>query len=430
MSRPLLKDTVLENRDERYRILDRLRPGGTCELYVAQIERGPHAGRQCVLKTLLAEHQDKAEFTQMLVSEGEILSKLDHPNVVHLYGTTYLNDQPWLVIEYVQGLSLAVVLAHYRKRKCPLPRAISYSIFLQLLEALGYIHGARDNLGQSLELRHRDVNPSNLLLTWTGEVKLLDFGISQWMYDNETAAAGMIKGTPGYLAPEQVRGEPFTDRGDVFAAGIIAVMTLGGVRSPFTQASVDQSLYATLHNHRPSVRELVPGLPQGAAALLESCLATAPQTRPPASRLAMYFLHLLEDSGDALASRAEMQALVAEIAPHDIPETALNAEPQSLDSVDIMLAEELSRIDFPTVPEPAHKPILKPTAPTIDSPRPISKTQIRARVQALLDEGIDALLGKDYLAAYIVLSKAAELDPEHRLIQTNLRRLSQLGFSP
>lgn len=424
MSHPLAKDAVLENSDERYRILDRLRPGGTCALYVAQIERGPRAGQQCVLKTLLPEHQDKAEFAQMLVSEGEILARLDHPNVVRLYGTTYLNGQPWLVIEYIKGLSLAVVLANCRKHARPLPRAICYSIFLQLLEALGYIHGVRDSQGRDLQLRHRDVNPSNLLLTWTGEVKLLDFGISQWMYDNETAVTGMIKGTPGYLAPEQVRGEPFTDRGDVFAAGIIAVMCLGSIRSPFTHATVDESLYATLHNQRRGVTELLPGLPQGAAGLLESCLATAPQARPPASRLAMHFLHLLEDSGDALASRAEMQALVTNIAPDRAPEvlqrTAMNAELQSLDSVDIMLAEELRRVDFPDIPE-----LAEPQEEEF-----ISATEVNERVQVLLEQGIDALLGKDYPAAYIVLSKAAKLDPEHRLIRTNLRRLSQLGFSP
>lgn len=442
MSSPLPNASLLENPEERYRIVDRLRSGGTCDLFVVDALRGPHTGRRCVLKTLRAEYRDNDVFSRMLVSEGAILARLDHPNVVRLYGTTLLHGHPWLIIEYVDGVSLGGLLAKCRSRGRALPRAVGYSIFLQLLEALGYIHGARDQDGRPLALRHRDVNPSNLILTWHGQVKLLDFGISQWLHEGEATPEGTIKGTPGYLAPEQVHGGVFTARGDVFSAALVAVMVLGGGRSPFTRDSVNESLLATLHNRRASVHELVPGLPSGVAELLEASLASEPDGRPSASRLAMELLSKLEGSGTGLASRSEVQDFLHTINPERAARASADlvvpVDSEGAGSMGLMLAQELAKLDLPAMPEPVFQAGARLPDPTVrqdrlpsgGGPPPLTVTEMRVTVQDLVDEGVEALLDKDYPAAYEAFSRAGGLDPRHRQVQANLRRLEKLGYGP
>ena len=425
---------VLDNADEAYEVVERLRPGGTCELYVVDAVRGPYKGRRCVLKTLRSEHRDDAEFFKMLVSEGAILARLDHPNVVRLYGTSNLGGYPWLVIEYVPGISLATVLDRGRTLGEALPAPVAYSIWLQLLEALGYIHGARDEQGRALELRHRDVNPGNLIITWDGQAKLLDFGISQWLHDSEAAPEGLVKGTPGYLSPEQVLGGAFTSKGDIFSAGVVALMLLSGQPSPFLRDTVNQSLRATLHNQRPSVQQLLPALPTGLSRMLEASLATDLDKRPSASGLAMQLLSALEQSGTGLASRQEVQALLRRWHPERAAacqEVDLLSEPSG--SVDLMLTEELMDLDLPAFPEPVFRAgaqLPQATSPQEGLPGPDRRSMlaVMGSVQRIVDYGVNALRAQDYAKAYEAFELAQGLDPSHRQVQVNLRRLRALGY--
>ncbi len=371
MEYSLPSETLLENVDESYRLVQRLRPGGTCELFVADVLTGPHAGQRCVLKTLRPELREDPEHFRMLVSEGAILGRLNHPNIVGLYGTTYFDDNPWLVIEHVQGASLTEVFARCQKQSKKLAPPLAFSIFLQLLEALSYIHGARDSLGRNLELRHRDVNPGNLILTWAGEVKLLDFGISQWRHDGEATPEGLVKGTPGYLAPEQVQGGVFTDRGDVFAAGLIALVMLSGGKSPYQRPSTTQSLLATLHNKRPKVQQVLRNLPRCAVDLLESSLATEPTARPSSSRLAMDVLQCLEASGTGMSSRAELREFLGGLDPqwvHSVQAASSSEDLQGPISADLLFGDALSDFEIPEMPAPVFRAGANLPQPTVRAP--------------------------------------------------------------
>jgi serine/threonine protein kinase len=362
--------TLLENADQSYQLVKRLRSGGTCDLYVADVLTGTHAGQRCVLKTLRPELRDEPEHFRMLVSEGAILARLNHPNIVRLYGTTYFDEHPWLVIEYAQGASLAEVLTRCQQQGKTLAPPLAFSIFLQLLEALGYIHGARDSSSRPLELRHRDVNPSNLILTWAGEVKLIDFGISQWRHDGDDTPEGLVKGTPGYLAPEQVQGGAFTDRGDVFSAGLIALVMLSGGASPYARPSTSQSLLATLQHRRPKVQHMLRTVPRCAAKLLESSLAAVPGDRPSASGLAMGLLQCLEASGTGMSSRSELREVLEGLDPDwldAVQQVSSSEDLASPISADLLLGDALGDFKIPDMPAPVFRAGASLPLPTIRS---------------------------------------------------------------
>ena len=315
---------VLSSDEAAFEVEERLRPGGYCELFVANGLRGEHAGQRCVLKTLRTDREDDPEVFQTLVLEGAILSRLDHPNIVKLYGTTFLDDKPWLVIEYVDGVSIAQVLEALYVQRRKMPLEVVYSVLLQTFEALAYIHAATDFEGRSLNLRHQDLTPSNLLITREGELKLLDFGLSGWTHHEKHGEEGIVYGTPGFLSPEQIQGIPITGRADVFAAALVVMTMLSDKgQSPFARPRVQDSMLATLHGTRATAYELVPAIPRQVAEMLESCLATRVEDRPTASGAAMGLLQVLEGLGTSLASRAEMQAFLADL---DLAETPVDLD--------------------------------------------------------------------------------------------------------
>lgn len=343
---------VLSSDEAAFEVVSRLRPGGYCELFVAQGLRGPHAGQRCVLKTLRTDREDDPEVFQTLVLEGAILSRLDHPNVVKLYGTTYLEDKPWLVIEYIDGVSVAVVLETLVARARTMPRPVIYNVLLQTFEALAYIHAAKDIEGRSLNLRHQDLTPSNLLITKDGELKLLDFGLSGWTHHETHGEEGIVYGTPGYLSPEQIQGVPVTGRADVFAAALVAMSMLSETgQSPFARTNVQDSMLATLHGTRASAHDLVPAIPRQVAEMLESCLATRVDDRPTASRAAMTLLSVLERLGTSLASRHEMQTFLADLGLAAEPPAA-SVAPQ-LFSTNLLLSEALDL----EIPDPTFRAV-------------------------------------------------------------------------
>jgi serine/threonine protein kinase len=201
----------------RYVVRRKIAEGGMAEIFLAA-SRGPEGfEKEVVIKRIRSALADDPSFVQMFISEARVASKLNHPNIVHIFDFDQHGDSYYLSMEYVRGKSLAELQRRTRERARPLPPILAAQISLEVARGLAYAHKMTDH-GQPLNLVHRDVTPHNILLSYDGSVKLTDFGIAK--AGNRATTAGMLKGKFAYMSPEQARGEPVDARTDVFALGI------------------------------------------------------------------------------------------------------------------------------------------------------------------------------------------------------------------
>jgi len=212
---------VRRDRVGRYELLQPLGAGGMAELFRARATGPAGFEREVVIKRILPTHREDAEFIRMFEDEARILGLMHHPNVVEAYDFGEEGGAPYLALEYVDGPSLSRVLRTLRSTNRNMSPAIAAFIARDLCRALDYVHNLRDANGVRLDVIHRDVTPSNIVLASTGTVKLLDFGVASFRAAAQLSRTGTVKGKPAYLAPEQLEGKDLDGRVDLFALGIV-----------------------------------------------------------------------------------------------------------------------------------------------------------------------------------------------------------------
>ena len=204
-----------------YRVVRRLATGGTSEVLLAKAE-GPHGfERSVVLKLLLSQYKHDDEFKGMFAREAAAYARLSHPSIVRLYDFFSNNDQLVMVLEYIDGPPLSRLRGMLKAVGQQFDDETAIYVAGCIFDALACAHAFSDDKGAPAPVIHRDVNPSNVLIPWDGQVKLADFGIAKVTGLSHHSSAGLIKGTYGYMAPEQVNGETVTPRADVYAGAII-----------------------------------------------------------------------------------------------------------------------------------------------------------------------------------------------------------------
>jgi serine/threonine-protein kinase len=205
----------------RYELLHPLGVGGMAQVFKARALGPGGFKRDVVVKRILPEHGRDAEFIRMFVDEAKILGLLHHPNIVQIYEFGEDDGTLFLALEYVEGPSLSRVLRTLRGANKRMPPAIAAFVAREICRALECVHELRDDQGRPLGAIHRDVTPSNVILTPAGEVKLLDFGVATFKNALQGTKSGTVKGKPAYLAPEQLEGKAIDGRVDLFALGIV-----------------------------------------------------------------------------------------------------------------------------------------------------------------------------------------------------------------
>jgi len=201
------------------------------DIYLARTKTALGAARLVVIKEVIPQLVDNEHFVEMLIAEAKLAAQLSHANIARVEDLGREDGILFIAMEYVEGIDLRELLRRCTRRKLALPIGYSLSVMCEVLKALDYAHrfapeGA--DPGQQ-GIVHRDVSPSNVLLSFDGEVKLCDFGIASAMTADETLNA-TIEGKAGYMSPEHARGEPVDTRADLFAAGIMLWELLSGRR--------------------------------------------------------------------------------------------------------------------------------------------------------------------------------------------------------
>ena len=243
----------------RYRILSRLGEGGSAVVYLA-VAHGPGG-----VDKLVALKASKAGIgfdlaRDEIFAEARVSALLSHPNIVQTYGTAALRGRPLIVMEFLQGQPLHRLIQRAWATRGAVPLSLSLRIIRDLLAGLHYAHELVDLAGTPLCLVHRDVTPQNVMVTFHGSVKVLDFGIVKTSSSWFGASDGPVRGKLSYMAPEQLAGERVDRRADLFAAGVILWELLASQRMR-KNALVNEILKSLAGRRLPSPRSLNPNVP-------------------------------------------------------------------------------------------------------------------------------------------------------------------------
>src|SRR5438105_1121919 len=279
----------------RYRIVSLLGKGGMGEVYCAHDAR---LGRDVAVKVVRAGARRDPQLQRRFETEAMVVGSLNHPNVMAVFDAGEHDGCPYLVTELLEGETLA-----QRLRKGPLAPRAAVEVAIAVARALSAAH-ARGVV-------HRDLKPANIFVTTDGRIKVIDFGVAKWIplspLDGENTAAGVVIGTPGYMSPEQARGEPADARSDLFSLGAVLYEMLCG-REAFRRGSALEELDAIL----PGV---LPGraIPRQLQGLVHRCLAKRPEDRfQSAQELLAKLERVLQDVFfENARSRARTRAVLA-----------------------------------------------------------------------------------------------------------------------
>ncbi len=277
----------LARRVGRYEILERIAVGGMAEVYRARYRGIGGISRLVVVKRIRSRYAEDGEFLTMFLDEARLMAALSHPHIAQVYEVGHVDDTWFIAMEYIHGLSLHDLLNTLLPGE-QLPEAEVVCIALKVAEALDYVHGCRDETGQPLSIVHRDINPSNVLLSVDGAIKLIDFGIAKAVCTVHETRMGVVKGTGGYVAPEMAAGKA-DHRADVFATGVM-IYELLLERRPFQAQNPGQALRQAALRDYPAPLRLRPELDPGLARLIDACLEPDPEDRLPSMRALVEWL--------------------------------------------------------------------------------------------------------------------------------------------
>jgi serine/threonine protein kinase len=214
----------------RFDVMAKLGVGGMSEVFLAWQKAVGGFQRPVVLKRILESVKRNEEFLRMFVKEAKITSALNHSGIAHLYELVHEDGELFMVMEFVAGATLVEVARACHQAREPIPIGFTTSVVRDTALALHYAHTFVDATGRARAIVHRDVAEKNIMVALDGTVKLLDFGIARQTDTPQLTQVGTVKGTAGYMSPEQVRGEKLDGRTDVFSLGIVLHECLTGQR--------------------------------------------------------------------------------------------------------------------------------------------------------------------------------------------------------
>jgi serine/threonine-protein kinase len=267
----------------------------------------------------------------MLMQEGRVMAALSHANVAQLLDAGSIDGVHFIALEHVRGEDLRAIVRQMRKRQvAEFPIEHALSIVLGVCAALSHVHERRAPDGTPLEIVHRDVSPQNVLVTFSGEIKLVDFGIATSRIGEEPPPTGRPKGKLPYMSPEQARCEAVDGRSDVFSTGIMLFELTTGHRL-FKAAGERETLELLLDRAYPRPSDLFPGYPPTLEAIVTRALARDREARWPSARAMQAALEAFVRDERIAASPTALGALMTSLFEVELSkEAAALAEARTL----------------------------------------------------------------------------------------------------
>ncbi len=265
----------------RLQIIRRLGQGGMAEVFLAKAVGVKGFEKFVVMKKILPQFAENAEFVEMLFAEARANARLTHPNVVQTFDVGMAEGVAYITMEYVRGPDLKKLMNEMRRKGVALPLEHALRIVAETAAGLHYAHSYVDPAGVPHPVVHRDVSPHNVLISLDGAIKLSDFGIAKVQGEDHTQA-GVLKGKISYLSPEAAGGRPLDARNDVFALGVMLFELLTGTL-PFKRDHDAATLNAIVREPAPVPSQLKPTIPQDVSDLILRALVKDPSRRTPSA---------------------------------------------------------------------------------------------------------------------------------------------------
>ena len=267
-----------------------LRVVGRCEMFAPIASGGfgsVHLGRQIgaggfsrivAIKRLHGTLLDDSEVVAMFLDEARVVARIRHPNVLQTLDLVEEEGELFIVMEYLEGVTLNLLLKNVKKQRRRLPAGVTSAIMQGALAGLHAAHEATNERGEPLELIHRDVSPDNIMVGIDGYARLVDFGIARAVGQLHSTQRGDVKGKLNYMTPEQVMGEPLSRRSDVFSAAVVLWQMLTGKRL-FRGEHAGELAYRVCHAEIPPPSSIVPSVPPALERVVMRGLERAPEDR-------------------------------------------------------------------------------------------------------------------------------------------------------
>ena len=282
----------------KYVLLEKIATGGMAELFRAMIAGDQGFEKLVAIKKILPHLTDQQEFIHAFIDEAKLAALLQHPNIVQIYDFGSIQGSYYISMEHLFGQDLHSIMARSKETRSPLKLHHILSIVGRICEGLEYAHALRDLKGEPLHLIHRDINPVNILVTYEGEVKIVDFGIAKASGKNTKTRQGFIKGKIGYMSPEQASASHVDHRSDIFSTGIILYEMLTG--EPMYGGEDLEILRQAQEARFEPPENLNPDLPPELCRILRHALEKNPDSRYSS---AGEFLTDLESCGCSVSPR-------------------------------------------------------------------------------------------------------------------------------
>lgn len=303
----------------RYLVGPVLGTGGAATVYLARLD-GPHQFERLLSLKIIHEHLiDQREFVNLFLDEARLAARLSHPNVVHIYELGREGDQLFMALEYLHGQTLANVFHKLSTASAPLPCDVVAWIGARAADGLHHAHELTDDKGDRLGLVHRDVSPQNLFLTYDGQVKVIDFGIARAEGRIAETEQGKIRGKFRYMAPEQLLGEDFDHRADLFALAVTLYELATG--TPLFQGKdLTDILAQILDENIPDPQQTRPDMPAAFASLLRRTLSSKPAERPTTGAQLARELDAIVASSGFIEQKTRLARIMNDLFPDEISE--------------------------------------------------------------------------------------------------------------
>jgi serine/threonine protein kinase len=291
-----------------YELYERLGAGGMAETFVAS-RRGPGALEQRVcLKRVLPALESDPMFVKMFLREARVSALLHHPHIARVLDFGKASDTHFLTLELIEGTNLRTLLRFLRRRAEPLDLGLTLHLAHALGRALEFAHTA-DVDGFTKGVVHRDISPSNVLLSSAGEVKLADFGIAKAMNQPGSVQSQALKGKVPYMAPEYAIGRHCSARSDLFSLGVVLHECLAGFR-PFDGGNDLQTLEQARLGYREPLSSVAPHAPAPLTQLVDALLEPDAKNRPPTATV---LLDRLDELPPPVLARRHLGQLVQRV---------------------------------------------------------------------------------------------------------------------
>jgi len=311
----------------KYKLIERLASGGMAEVFVATVHGEAGFSKPVVIKRLHPRLGEDSEFARMLIDEARITAQLTHTNICQVLDLGQVEGSYFIAMEYIAGEDLRAVLEQHRRQQIFMPVEAAVHVVSELLAGLDYAHRKEDMEGHSLGVVHRDISPQNVLISYEGEVKIIDFGIAKARQRIVETQAGVIKGKFRYMAPEQASGQPLDSRTDIFAAGVVLYELLRGEPHSLTLSDTEVIRRMQEAEFEP-IRRSATEVPDALLQIVSSAMQRKPRKRfQSAADFRRELLVFLAERGDlegtgrrrggTLYGRTELATLMRSMFPDE-----------------------------------------------------------------------------------------------------------------